>query len=307
MHICFRKGLILAVSIGMIGVGGIHAEASEIPAQRGNIAMDAGVLLKQIQESEKGKTSIIIEETDTEEEFQVREQKGKYDNVCFVNIPSDYIYVRSEASDESDWTGKLYSGDAVILQGPIGDWTAVKSGNITGFVRSEYLMERKDAQQKIRQMEMLALQNGTGVAFSYGETKEEEAARLRAEEEKKAREEEQRKQNQRKSVADYACQFIGNPYVWGGTSLTDGADCSGFVQSVYAHFGVALPRTSSAQRNAGYEVSYSEAQPGDIICYSGHVGIYVGNGQIVNAQDPAHGIGISSATYTSILTVRRIF
>ena len=88
---------------------------------------------------------------------------------------------------------------------------------------------------------------------------------------------------------DFAKQFIGNPYVWGGTSLTNGADCSGFVQSVYAHFGFSLPRTSTAQRGVGRAVSYAEAQPGDIICYNGHVGIYAGNGQIVNAQDPAHG------------------
>ena len=195
----------------------------------------------------------------------------------------------------------------MTLKGPVGEWTAVQSGNITGFIRSEYLMDAGQVQQKVRQMEAEALKNGTEVTFSYGETKEEEAARLQAEAEQRAREEAERKQAQRQAVVDYACQFIGNPYVWGGTSLTNGADCSGFVQSVYAHFGVSLPRTSSAQRSAGYEVSYSEAQPGDIICYNGHVGIYVGDGQIVNAQDPAHGIGISSATYTSILTVRRIF
>ena len=105
---------------------------------------------------------------------------------------------------------------------------------------------------------------------------------------------------------DYACQFIGNPYVWGGTSLTNGADCSGFVQSVYKHFGVNLPRTSTQMREAGTGVSYSEAIPGDIICYDGHVGIYMGDGQIVNAINSAKGIGILSATYANIITVRRI-
>ena len=108
------------------------------------------------------------------------------------------------------------------------------------------------------------------------------------------------------AVVDYAIQFVGNPYVWGGTSLTNGADCSGFVQAVYANFGVVMPRTSSAMRSAGTEVSYSEAVPGDVVCYDGHVGIYVGNGQIVNAIDEAHGIGVSSATYANIITVRRL-
>lgn len=109
------------------------------------------------------------------------------------------------------------------------------------------------------------------------------------------------------SVVDYATQFVGNPYVWGGTSLTNGADCSGFVQSVYNNFGVSLPRTSYEQQNAGREVSYSEAQPGDLICYGGHVAIYMGNGKIVHASNSRDGIKISdNAAYRTILSVRRL-
>ena len=109
------------------------------------------------------------------------------------------------------------------------------------------------------------------------------------------------------SVVDYATQFVGNPYVWGGTSLTNGADCSGFVQSVYQNFGVSLPRTSYEQQNAGTEVSYSDAQPGDLICYGGHVAIYMGDGKIVHASNAKDGIKISNdATYRTILSVRRL-
>ena len=109
------------------------------------------------------------------------------------------------------------------------------------------------------------------------------------------------------SVVDYATQFVGNPYVWGGTSLTGGADCSGFVQSVYANFGVSLPRTSYEQQNAGTEVSYADAQPGDLICYGGHVAIYMGNGRIVHASNSVDGIKISdNAAYRTIVSVRRL-
>jgi len=107
-------------------------------------------------------------------------------------------------------------------------------------------------------------------------------------------------------IADFACQFVGNPYVAGGTSLTNGADCSGFVMSVYKNFGYSLPRSSYAQSGAGRSVSYSEAQPGDIIYYGGHVAIYIGNGRIVHASTERTGIKTESATYRSIITIRRI-
>ena len=103
-------------------------------------------------------------------------------------------------------------------------------------------------------------------------------------------------------VVSYACQFIGNPYVWGGESLTNGADCSGFIKSVYANFGISLPHSSVALQRAGSEVSYENAQPGDIVCYAGHVAIYMGGGQIVHASSPSTGIKTGSATYRSIIS-----
>ncbi|MBQ9505293.1 MAG: C40 family peptidase [Lachnospiraceae bacterium] len=157
---------------------------------------------------------------------------------------------------------------------------------------------------------------------------EEEAAKKKAEEEKQKQEQQQQSEEAEQEageseeeeessessggggtgseVAAYAQQFIGNPYVSGGTSLTDGCDCSGFTFSVYKHFGYSIPRTSWEQQSCGRGVSYSEAQPGDIMCYAGHVGIYIGNGMIVHASTPATGIKVTPATYREILAVRRV-
>lgn len=160
---------------------------------------------------------------------------------------------------------------------------------------------------------------------------EEENAIIKAEEERRRREEEARRKAEEAkknasgssssggsktvpkpsgsggaAIAQYACQFVGNPYVLGGTSLTNGADCSGFIQSVYRQFGYSIPRTSVQQRSAGREVAFSDAQPGDIICYAGHVAIYLGGGRIVHASNKRDGIKYGYATYRTILSVRRI-
>ncbi len=113
-----------------------------------------------------------------------------------------------------------------------------------------------------------------------------------------------------KQIAQYALQYVGNPYVSGGTSLTNGADCSGFIYRVFSDFGYSVSRTSYQQRNNGTAVNYSDAQPGDIICYEGHVGLYIGDGLIVHASNsrpyPSGGIKVSQAQYRTILGVRRI-
>ena len=109
-----------------------------------------------------------------------------------------------------------------------------------------------------------------------------------------------------KKIAKYGCQYIGNKYVYGGTSLENGTDCSGFTYRIYKNFGYNIPRTSFQQRSAGVGVSYEEAQPGDLICYDGHVGLYMGGGYIVHASNARSGIKVSKATYRKILAVRRI-
>ena len=228
-----------------------------------------------------------------------------------ATVDTQTLFVRSEPSLEASRLGiMLPRGEELLVLDEVEGWAKVDLEGGTGWVSTDYVILRTD--------------------FVQAESKAEEEARLAKEaaERQKARAAAAAAAPKTTTstpaatkteytvtgdsemgvaVAEYALQFVGNPYVYGGTSLTNGADCSGFVMSVYANFGIKLPRTSAADRSQGSAVDGLEnAQPGDLICYSGHVALYIGNGQIVHASNSKTGIIVSNASYRKILAIRRI-
>ncbi len=226
-----------------------------------------------------------------------------------ATVTTTTLKVREQPGLDTTVLGLIPIEDQLLVTEELDGWVKVNIEEGDGYVSLDYV--------------------SLSTEFVKAESKEEEKARLEKEAaERRAAQEAAAKATAKrssssssdpvyvtgsgselgKSVAEYACQFVGNPYVWGGTSLTNGADCSGFVMSVYNNFGVSLPHSSAADRNVGSAVNGLEnAQPGDIVCYSGHVAIYIGNGQIVHASTAKTGIIISNASYRSVLSVRRIF
>ncbi len=331
-----------------------------------------------------------------------------------------YVNIRSKPDQESEVAGKLYPGCAADILETKGDWVKIHSGNVDGYIKSEFLAIGEDAEKLIDDVaskyavvtakgvrvregkstdtDVVALipegdkyyikkefkdwveilvdedesndiqEQITGyvskdlvkveVEFKYAISIEEEKAKLEAEEKaKKAeqerleklaeqQEEERQRENQNREnaenaaedaeqsrndssssdnnnsssgsstgneIADYALNFVGNPYVYGGTSLTGGTDCSGFVQSIYSHFGYSIARTSSSQsQSAGSEVSMGNLQPGDLIFYTnssgsvGHVALYIGGGRVVHASNPRDGIKVSNYDYRTPYKARRV-
>ena len=231
-----------------------------------------------------------------------------------ATVTTTTLKVREEASTESTVLGLVPIEEELSVVEEQDGWVKVDIEEGYGWVSMDYVSLRTD--------------------FVKAESKEEEEARLAKEAEERRKAQAAASANSKKpesggnknynsassyipagggsasgnAVAQFALQFKGNPYVWGGTSLTNGADCSGFVMSVYKNFGVNLPHSSTADRSVGSAVgSLAEAQPGDLICYSGHVGLYIGGNQIVHASTSKTGIIVSRADYRNILAIRRIF
>ena len=230
-----------------------------------------------------------------------------------ATVTTTTLKVRTEPSLEASVLGLVPIEDELVVSDETDGWVQVDTEEGLGWVSTDFVTLHTE--------------------FVEAESKEEEAKRLAKEKEEReralaaaaAKASKSSKSSSSssapavtytvsgdsemgKSVAEYALQFVGNPYVYGGSSLTNGTDCSGFVMSVYANFGVSLPHSSAADRSQGAAVDgLANAQAGDLICYSGHVALYIGNGQIVHASTAKTGIIVSNADYKKVLAVRRIF
>ena len=214
-----------------------------------------------------------------------------YSLLGVVEAEDGYINIREEMSTDSEVVGKIRK-DAICEVVSIEDgWCEIESGDIKGYISNDYLITGVDANEKAEAMMAEGKELETAITmmeYRYGKG----VTDIQME------------------ICEYARQFVGNPYVWGGTSLTKGADCSGFTLSVYRKYGVSLPHSSKAQANCGTRIDVSEVQPGDLVFYGGknihHVAMYIGNGQVVHAQSAKTGIVVTSMYYNTPTRVARI-
>ena len=273
-----------------------------------------------------------------------------YTNLGIAQVDSS-LNVREQPDTNSDIVGKMQNDAGCEILEDNGEWLKIESGQVTGYVKAEYIITGEAAVAKAQEV-MKTIATVTTQTLNVRAEMNTDCTKLAlmpegeelevlnqydgwvevdldgdvgyastdyveiSQQLPKAQTMTELKYGQgvsdtRVSLVAYATQFVGNPYVWGGTSLTRGADCSGFVLSVYANYGVYLPHSSRAQAGCGTRISASEAQPGDLFFYGSgkginHVAIYIGNGQIVHASSPSTGIEISNAYYRSPVCVVRV-
>ncbi len=337
-----RLAACLLAGAMMFGMGASSAMAADTTNQMSSLS----IVLNDTQDTAESalvadvQATIESAEAEAAESAAAEEQNEdqEYANLA-VAVVNDYVNVRSAASADSEIVGRMENGAVAVVEGEENGWYQITSGSVSGYVMADYLtvgdrelIESVQSRVATVQTQSLKLRSGASleasvltlvsegdqlevldedtegwIHISASGTEGYVSAEYVTIENTYLYAKTQEEVSGGTAVVNYALQFVGNPYVWGGTSLTNGADCSGFIMSVYANFGVSLPHSSAALRSVGTEVSYSEAQPGDIICYDGHVALYIGNGQVVHAANERKGIIVSSATHMNILTVRRIF
>jgi len=234
-----------------------------------------------------------------------------------ATVTTTTLYVRTEPTTESSVLGMVPIGDELVVSDETDGWVQVDVEEGIGWVSTDYVtldtefVEAESKEEEEARLAKEAAEREAARAAAAAKAAQEQAATSSASSSASTATvvTNENSSEMGAAVAEYALQFVGNPYVYGGTSLTNGADCSGFVMSVYANFGVSLPHSSASDRTQGYagEGGLENAQPGDLICYSGHVALYIGGGQIVHASTSKTGIIVSSASYKKILAIRRIF
>ncbi|MCR4781935.1 MAG: C40 family peptidase [Lachnospiraceae bacterium] len=197
-------------------------------------------------------------------------------------IPGGNVNVRESASSNSKRVGKLPDGCACEIVGCVDDWYQITSGEVSGFVKKEYLLVGQDAENRAKEF----LVSNSSLETSLNQTEAYYGRGV---------------SDVRSSVVSNALNYKGLRYIWGGTSLTSGADCSGFVMRIYAQYGVYLPHSSAAQSNIGTRVSTSELLPGDLVFYGygrvSHVAIYIGNGMVISELNPGAGCKVTGLNY----------